>query len=326
MGASPVMRIVVSGSIAFDYLMHFPGRFRDHLIDKALDRVSLSFLVEDLRRERGGSGANIAFNMALLGEHPILMSTAGIDFAEYRVWLEQHGVDVSAVRTIPTVFTASFFCNTDTDNNQIGSFYTGAMAYTKGYKLIEAVGEMPDLVLNAPSDPKAMLELAEECRTLGVKHMFDPSQQVIWLEGPDLHYGIERCDILVVNEYEWEMVAKKTGLQRDQFLNEGKTLIVTLGGKGSHIYAEGKRYDIPVFPVAAVADPTGVGDAFRAGLLKGMASGFDWDLSGRIGSLAAAYVLEQHGTQNHHYTLAEFVARFRTEFDDQGALDTWLND
>jgi adenosine kinase len=209
------MRIVVGGSIAFDYLMRFPGRFRDHLIDNALDRVSLSFLVEDLRRERGGSGANIAFNLALLGERPILFSTAGVDFGEYRVWLEQHGVDMSAVRVIPGVYTASFFCNTDTENNQIGSFYTGAMAHTKGYKLIEAVPDQrPDLVLNAPSDPKAMLELAEECRVLGVKHMFDPSQQAIWLDAADLYYGIERCDILIVNEYEWEMVATKTGWQR----------------------------------------------------------------------------------------------------------------
>jgi adenosine kinase len=318
------MRIVVSGSIAFDYLMRFPGRFRDHLIDKALDRVSLSFLVEDLRRERGGSGANIAFSLALLGEHPVLMGAAGLDFVEYRAWLDEHGVDTSAVRLIPDVYTASFFCNTDTDNNQIGSFYTGAMAYTKGYRLAEAVTGIPDLVVNAPNDPKAMLELADECRTRGVQHMFDPSQQVIWLDSPDLHYGIERCDMLIVNEYEWEMVANKTGLQRDQFLSEGKTLIVTLGGKGSFIYAEGERHEIPVFPVANIADPTGVGDAFRAGLLKGMASGFGWELSGRIGALAAAYVLEQHGTQNHHYTLSQFVARFRTVFDDGGALDAWL--
>lgn len=320
------MRIVVSGSIAYDYLMQFPGRFQEHLIADALDRVSLSFLVEDLRRERGGSGANIAFNLALLGERPILMNAAGRDFSEYRVWLEQHGVDTSAVRVIEDVFTASFFCNTDTENNQIGSFYTGAMAFTKGYKLADAVDPLPDLVINAPSDPKAMLELADECRTLGVQHMFDPSQQVVWLEGDDLRYGIDRCDFLIVNEYEWEMVTKKTGLTREQFLNEGKTLIVTHGGKGAHVYAAGEHYAIPVFPVETIADPTGVGDAFRAGLLKGMAAGFDWNLSGRIGALAAAYVLEQHGTQNHYFTRAEFVARFRTVFDDEGALDSWLGD
>jgi adenosine kinase len=286
--------------------------------------VSLSFLVETLVRERGGSGANIAFNLALLGERPILMGTAGHDFPAYRKWLDDHGVDTSAVREIPDVFSASFFVNTDSENNQIGSFYTGAMAYSKGYTLAEAVDPLPDLLINSPSDPQAMLELAEETRQLGVTHFFDPSQQVIWLEGDDLQYGIARCDMLIVNEYEWEMVANKTGLQRDQFLNEGKKLIVTHGGEGSHIYAEGEHYAVPVFPVEDIVDPTGVGDAYRAGLLKGLASGFDWGLCGRIGAVAAAYCLEQKGTQNHAYTLVEFVARFRTVFDDQGALDAWL--
>lgn len=318
------MRIVVSGSIAFDYLMEFPGKFTDHLIDDALDRVSLSFLVESLVKERGGSGANIAFSLALLGETPLLMGTAGTDFAEYRQWLDDHGVDTSAVRDIPDVFTASFFVNTDSVSNQIGSFYTGAMAYSKGYKLTEAVDPLPDLILNSPSDPKAMLELAEETRQLGVTHFFDPSQQVIWLEADDLHYGVERCDMLIVNEYEWEMIAKKTGLQRDEFLAQGKKLIVTHGSEGSHIYADGEHYAVPVFPVESVVDPTGVGDAYRAGLLKGLASGFDWMLCGQIGGVAAAYVIEQKGTQNHHYTVEEFVTRFRTCFDDQGALDVWL--
>jgi adenosine kinase len=315
--------MVVSGSIAFDYLMEFPGRFRDHILAGALDRVSLSFLVETLTRERGGSGANIAFNLALLGERPILMGTAGHDFPEFRAWLEQHGVDTSAVRDIPAVFTASFFVNTDAENNQIGSFYTGAMAYSKGYRLAEAVSPLPDLLLNSPSDPKAMLELADECQRLGVTHFFDPSQQVIWLNADDLAYGVARCDMLIVNEYEWEMIANKTGLQREKFLDEGKKLIVTHGGAGSHIYAEGEHYAVPGFPVTRVIDPTGVGDAYRAGLLKGLASGFGWMLCGEIGAVAAAYVLECKGTQNHQYTLPEFVARFRTVFDDGGALDAW---
>ena len=318
------MRIVVSGSIAFDYLMEFPGRFRDHILAGALDRVSLSFLVETLTRERGGSGANIAFNLALLGERPILMGTAGHDFPEFRAWLEQHGVDTSAVRDIPAVFTASFFVNTDAENNQIGSFYTGAMAHSKGYRLAEAVSPLPDLLLNSPSDPKAMLELADECQRLDVTHFFDPSQQVIWLNADDLAYGVARCDMLIVNEYEWEMIANKTGLQREKFLNEGKKLIVTHGGEGSHIYADGEHYAVPAFPVTRVIDPTGVGDAYRAGLLKGLASGFGWLLCGEIGAVAAAYVLECKGTQNHQYTLPEFVARFRTVFDDDGALDAWL--
>jgi adenosine kinase len=319
------MDIVISGSIAFDYLMRFPGRFRDHLIPDKLDSISVSFLVETLTRERGGSGANIAFNLALLGERPILMGTAGKDFAEYRAWLDQHGVDTSAVREIPGVFTASFFANTDADNNQIGSFYTGAMAYAKGYTLAEALHHhRPDLVAISPNDPTAMSELADECQASGVPFLFDPSQQVIWL-GPDfLLHGSDRCQMLIVNEYEWEMIAKKTGLTRERLVQQGKTLIVTHGGEGSHIYAEGEHYVVPVFPVARIIDPTGVGDAYRAGLLKGIASGFGWRLCGEIGAVAAAYVLECNGTQNHHYTLPEFVARYRTAFDDGGALDTWL--
>lgn len=319
------MQIVVSGSIAFDYLMRFPGHFRDHFIEGKLDKVSLSFLVEDLVRRRGGSGANIAYNLALLGEQPILMGTAGHDFAEYRQWLEQHGVDTSAVRDIPDVFSASFFVNTDQDNNQIGSFYTGAMAHSRGYKLAQAVTTMPDIVINGPSDPKFMLELADECRQRNVRHLFDPSQQVIWLEADDLQYGVERCDILIVNEYEWSMVENKTSFTRDQFLAAGKTLIVTHGGEGSHIYAEGEHVHIPVAQVDTILDPTGVGDAYRSGLLKGMASGFGWELCGQLGAVAAAYVLEHHGTQEHHYTLSDFVQRFRASFDDQGALDSWLS-
>lgn len=318
------MKIVISGSIAYDYLMTFPGRFSDHFIAEALDRVSVSFLVENLTRQRGGAGANIAFNLALLGEHPILMATAGTDFPEYREWLVQHGVDVGAVREIPDVFCASFFVNTDSENNQIGSFYTGAMAHAKGYKLVEAMDELPDLVVVAPNDPVAMSELADECYQLGVPFMFDPSQQVIWLDADFLLHGTERCQLLIVNEYEWEMIAKKTGLTREQLIQDGKTLIVTHGGEGSHIYAGGQHYHVPVFPVKDLKDPTGVGDAYRAGLLKGIASGFGWELCGQIGSVAASYVLEQVGTQQHNYTLQAFVDRFRTAYDDHGQLDAWL--
>jgi adenosine kinase len=318
------MRIVISGSIAFDYLMRFPGRFRDHLIADKLDRISVSFLVESLDRQRGGSAANIAYNMALLKERPLLMGTVGTDFSEYRALLEQVGVDTSAVRDIPGVYTASFFCNTDDENNQIGSFYTGAMAYSKGYRLAEAVPEMPDLLVIAPNDPQAMSELADEAPARGVPFLFDPSQQVIWLGADFLLHGIERCAMLICNEYEWAMIANKTGLTREKLAQEGKTLIVTHGGDGSHIYAGGEHTHVPVFPVQTIADPTGVGDAYRAGLLKGIACGFGWELSGQLGALAAAYVLEHVGPQCHTYTLAEFAARFRTVFDDHGALDPWL--
>jgi adenosine kinase len=319
------MEIVVTGSVAYDYLMRFPGRFRDHLIEGKLDRISVSFLVEELARHRGGSGANIAYNLALLKERPILMATVGdTDFADYRQWLEQTGVNTSAVREIPNVFTASFFANTDVDNNQIGSFYTGAMAYAKGYKITDALDHKPDLVCVSPNDPVAMSELADECCASDIPFLFDPSQQVIWLDGAFLRHGIERCGMLIVNEYEWEMIAKKTDLTREKLVDSGKTLIVTHGGEGSHIYVGGEHFHVPIFPAANIADPTGVGDAYRAGLLKGIACGYNWTLCGQIGALAAAYVLEHVGTQNHSYTLPEFVARFRTVFDDHGALDSWL--
>ncbi|MBN1202451.1 MAG: carbohydrate kinase family protein [Anaerolineae bacterium] len=320
------MKIVITGSIAFDYLMQFPGRFRDHLIEGKLDQISVSFLVENLTRQRGGSGANIAFSLALLGERPILMGTVGSDFGEYRAWLDRHGVDTSAVIEIEDVYTASFFANTDAENNQIGSFYTGAMAYAKNYALADVLDHMPDFVTVSPNDPTAMSQLAEECHKKGVPFMFDPSQQVIWLDAEPLIHGTERCTMLIVNEYEWEMIAKKTGLTRDKLVQAGKTLIITHGGDGSHIYAGGEHYVIPVFPVEKIVEPTGVGDAYRAGLLKGIASDFGWELCGQIGSLAAVYVLEQNGTQNHSYTVPEFVRRFRTAFDDDGALDAWLKE
>ncbi|HML23894.1 MAG TPA: carbohydrate kinase family protein [Aggregatilinea sp.] len=318
------MRIVVSGSIAFDYLMRFPGRFSDHLIADKLDRISISLLVETLDKQRGGTAANIAYSLALLGERPILMGTAGMDFAEYRAWLDEHGVDTSAVRIIPGVFTASFFANTDSENNQIGSFYTGAMAYSNGYKLAEAVTSHPDLMIISPNDPAAMSQLADECAVSSVPFIFDPSQQVVWLDGDFIMHGIERCSILICNEYEWEMIAKKTGLKREDVVRQGKTLLVTHGSEGSHIYADDEHLVVPIFPVTTIADPTGVGDAYRAGLMKGLACGFGWELCGQIGALAAAYALEHVGPQSHDYTLPDFVARFRTVFDDHGALDGWL--
>ena len=177
----------------------------------------------------------------------------------------------------------------------------------------------------SPNDPAAMSQLADECATSGVPFIFDPSQQVVWLDGEFILHGIERCSILICNEYEWEMIAKKTGLVREDVVRQGKTLLVTHGSDGSHIYSGGEHVTVPVFPVTTIADPTGVGDAYRAGLMKGLACGFGWELCGQIGSLAAAYALEHIGPQSHSYTLPDFVARFRTVFDDQGALDSWLH-
>jgi adenosine kinase len=314
------MNIIVTGSIAYDYLMRFPGRFTEHIMLEHLHQVSLSFLVEDMTKHWGGIGANIAYTLALLGIRPTLMGTAGRDFGDYRLWLESVGVDTSAVRQIDDVFTASFFVNTDLDNNQIASFYSGAMAYAKNYTLADVLEGTPDLVIISPNDPVAMLNLTEECRARGIRFVYDPSQQVPRFNGDELHQSLKGAHAMVVNAYEAEMICNKTGLTLDDLRREINILVITQGKNGSHIYADGERIEVPIVPVEAIKDPTGVGDAYRAGLLCGLAHGWSLKLAGEVGALCAAYVLEQVGTQSHRFTIPEFVARFRQHFDDQGQL------
>ncbi len=317
------MKIVISGSIAFDYLMSFPGRFAEHILPDQIDRLSLSFLVDSMEKRRGGVAPNIAYTLALLGGRPIVLGTAGQDFSEYRRWLEAQGVDTSAVVEFPDLFTASFFVNTDLDNNQIASFYTGAMA--RGYELSlrEQVGSA-DLVVISPEDPRTMVKRQQECLSLGIPYIYDPSQQITRLSAEELGAGIENCLLLVVNEYEFSMVQNKTGWSEAEILDLAGGLVITLGERGSRLHVDGQTHHIPVVPPERIADPTGVGDAFRGGLLRGYSLGLSWETAGRMGSLAAAYVLEQVGTQSHHYTPAEFVARYRQHFDDEGALDSLL--
>jgi len=313
------MNVIVTGSIAYDYLMTFPGRFAECILPDQLHCISLSFLVDEMRRQRGGCAANIAYNLALLGERPRLMGTVGQDFGEYRAWLEAHGVDTSLTREEPDLFTASFFVNTDLDGNQIASFYTGAMARARDLSLR---GLQADLVTISPNDPQAMVRYAAECRELGLPYLYDPSQQIIRLSADDLRAGLEGCALLVVNEYEFNLIQERTGLEAEAIrAAPAWACVVTCGAEGSRIWAEGRMYEIPIVPPGRVADPTGVGDAYRAGLIKGLALGVGWDLAGRMGALAATYALEQVGPQSHTYTPAGFVARFREHFDDGGMLD-----
>ncbi len=319
------MNIVVTGSIAYDYLMTFPGRFAEHILPEQLHHISLSFLVDEMRRQRGGCAANIAYNLALLGERPRLMGTVGQDFGEYRAWLEQHGVDTSLTRDEPDLFTASFFVNTDQDGNQIASFYTGAMARARDLSFHNLEADQIDLATISPNDPEAMVKYAAECRELSIPYLYDPSQQIIRLSSEDLRGGLAGCDLLVVNEYEFEMLREKTGFTPEEIqAAPARACVVTRGAEGTRIWAEETAYDIPPVPPQRTGDPTGVGDAFRAGLIKGLALGLPWDLVGRMGALAATYTLEQPGSQSHHYTPAEFVARYREHFDDEGMLDALL--
>lgn len=317
------MKIVVTGSIAYDYLMSFPGRFTDSLVADQLHTVSLSFLVDSLNRQRGGTAPNIAYTLALLGGHPRVMATAGQDFGDYRTWLESHGVDTSAIVEIENDFCASFFVNTDQAQNQIASFYTGAMAHAARLTFAQYAADA-DLAIISPNAPDAMSQYAAECRALGIPFIYDPSQQAARFTGAELLHGLDGAYMLTVNEYEHKLIQDKTGLTEDQILQHVGSLLVTLAGEGARLVIDGREIRIPAVPPHTITDPTGAGDAFRAGLMRGMQLGLPWDIAGRMGALAATYVLEQLGPQNHIYSPQEFVARYRQYFDDDGALDVLL--
>lgn len=315
------MDVIVTGSIAYDYLMRFPGKFTEYILPEHLHQISVSFLVEDMTKHWGGVAANIAFNMAMLGMRPKLFGTVGRDFGDYRAWLEGAGVDTSLVRQIDEVFTASFFANTDLDNNQIASFYTGAMAYAKNLNIEDLYPGKPELVIISPNDPAAMCNIADECRRRAIKFIYDPSQQVPRLSGEELYRDMQGAHALIVNAYEAEIICKKTQQTIDDLRRQLHIMVITQGKEGSHIYINGEKLEIPTFPEVTIVDPTGVGDAYRAGFIRGLASGWPIEMCGQVGSLCATYVLEQVGTQNHSYTLPQFISRFRTLYDDKGLLD-----
>ncbi len=319
------MDIIITGSVAYDYLMRFPGKFKDHILVENLHQVSLSFLVDDMTKHWGGVAANIAYTMALLGLSPRIFATVGRDFGDYRTHLEAAGVDCSLVQQDDAVFTASFFVNTDLDNNQIASFYTGAMANARNFSVGDVVDDVPELVVISPNDPEAMLQLTDECRKRGIKFVADPSQQVPRLNGDELRRSIEGAHLLVVNAYEAGIIGKKMNCTQTELRAMVETLIVTQGADGSHIYdEEGQITVVKAFPTDEIKDPTGAGDAYRGGLLRGLSAGLPLDLSAQMGALCATYTLEHVGTQNHRFSPAEFVARFRTVFDDEGRLDALL--
>ena len=320
------MNIVLSGSVAFDYLMTFPGYFRDHILPDHLDSISLSFLVDSMTRLRGGVAPNIAYTLALLGEHPYLFATVGEDFEEYRSLLEQKGVDTSGARVVPGVFTASFFANTDRANAQISSFYPGAMAYASDLSLRDIEKYHPDLVVISPNDPAAMSRNVEECQELSIPYIYDPSQQIVRLSAEELKRGIQGALALFVNEYEYALIRKVTHEDPEDLLGslssrDNSFMVVTQGENGSRIDSRAGSVHVPIVPPEKIVDPTGVGDAFRGGFLAGYSHALDWETCGRMGSLAATYCLEQRGTQGHSYSAAEFLARFRRNFDDQNKLN-----
>ncbi|MCO5169258.1 MAG: carbohydrate kinase family protein [Planctomycetes bacterium] len=307
--------IAVTGSVAFDHIMNFPGRFKDHILPDKLHILNVSFLVQGLQRLRGGCAANVAYALALHGLRPRLVAAVGSDFAEYGRWLEERGVDLAGAAVHGDLLTASCFITTDLDNNQITGFYPGAMARAIDARLEVLPGGRPTLAIVSPNDPAAMKAYPDECRRLGVPFLYDPGQQVIALDGAALDDGLTGAKGLVVNDYELAIVQEKTGRSLEHLLERCEAVIVTLGEHGSRVHLRGGEVvEVPVAPVTSVVDPTGAGDAYRGGLIKGLVSGADWETCGRLGALTATYCVESKGTSSYGFDRATFAARYEAAF------------
>jgi adenosine kinase len=295
--------------------MSFAGRFADHLTSDPAQRVSISLLVESMDKRRGGCAPNIAYTLALLRERPCLMGAAGQDFGEYRQWLEGIGIDTSLVAVVPDTLTASFFCSTDTDNNQIAWFYPGAMTHAAelSFRRIEGAS----LVIISPNAPAAMLQYAEECRALNIPFISDPGQECARMSGDELRSVIAGAKMLIVNAPDFELIRQKTGLGEREVLQQVDLLVITRGRDGSSLYQGGSRADVKAVPARRLVDRTGVGDAYRGGFMKGLAEGAPYAVCAQLGSVAATYALEYLGATSHAYSLDEFKHRYQEHF---GAL------
>jgi adenosine kinase len=314
------MRIAVTGSIATDHLLTFPGRFVEQLLPDQLDKLSVVFLASDLQVRRGGTGANIAFGMGVLGQRPLLVGSVGTDVGDYLDWLREHGVDVSWVRRSATLAGPRFTCTTDQDQNQIGSFYPGAMAEAAEIELAP-LGEL-GLVVVAPNDPAAMLRHTAECRERGIPFAADPSQTLTFLDGEAIRALVEGAAYLFTNEYEAGLVRDKTGWSDVEVLDLVQTRVTTHGASGITVERKGQDVlHVPVAPARTVAEPTGVGDAFRAGFLTATAWGLGLERACQVGALLATHVVETVGTQEYTLTADGFTARLGEAYGAEAARE-----
>lgn len=316
------MKIAVAGSIATDHLMTFRGRFADSLVVEQLDKISLSFLADDLEIRRGGVAANIAFGMANLGQHPVLVGAVGEDFDDYRSWLTRHGVDCLSVYVSETRHTARFVCTTDDDMAQIATFYAGAMSEARNIELgpiADRVGGL-DLVLVGADDPEGMLRHTQECRTRRIPFIADPSQQLAFADGDQIRRLVDGAAYLFTNEYEAHLTEQKTGWSHDEILERVGVRIITRGSGGVSIHRIGQEtIAVPVAREVRKADPTGVGDAFRAGFITGLSGGLDLRRCAELGSMLATYVIETVGTQEYQLGQATFLDRLADSYGPDSA-------
>ncbi|MGE0384533.1 MAG: carbohydrate kinase family protein [Gammaproteobacteria bacterium] len=307
------MSVLICGSFAYDNIMVFEDRFANHILPDKIHILNVSFLVPAMRREFGGCAGNIAYNLKLLGGAPVPMGTVGSDFEPYRQWLDRCGIDHRYVRAVSDSLTAQAFITTDLDDNQITAFHPGAMSHAQQNKVGEVSGVRLGIV--APDGRDGMIQHAEQFAAAKIPFIFDPGQGMPMFDGADLRRFMEQANYVTVNDYEWQLLQERTGLDEKGVLAQVDALIVTRGAHGSTIYTRTDTHYIPPAKPAQVVDPTGCGDAYRAGLLYGLARGMDWEVTGRIASLAGAIKIEHHGTQNHRFTPAEFATRYEREFN-----------
>jgi len=308
------MSALICGSFAYDTIMVFQDHFKNHILPDKVHILNVAFHVPELRREFGGCAANIAFNLKMLGGEPLPMGTVGKDFPPYAEWMMQHGISQTHIKTIHSAYTAQAFITTDQDDNQITAFHPGAMDFSHEVTVSEAKGVKIGIV--SPDGRQGMIDHAEQFMEAGIPFIFDPGQAIPLFTGDDFKRFIEQATWVCVNDYESQLLQDRTGWSPHEIAEKVEALIVTRGGEGSHIYLGDKRLDIPAAPVSGIVDPTGCGDAFRGGLLYGMMNSLDWHITGRIAALMGAIKIEQHGTQNHSFTLDEFRQRYQVAFGE----------
>jgi len=307
------MSALICGSMAFDTIMVFQDKFKNHILADKVHMLSVAFLVPELRREFGGCAGNIAYNLKLLGEEPLMMATVGQDFGPYQQWLEQCAIRTDYVKVLDDQYTAQAYITTDEDDNQITAFHPGAMNEAHRNAIAD-VDERIQVGIVSPDGKVGMQQHAEQFVEAGIEFIFDPGQGLPMFDGAELSAFIDQASWVTVNDYEAQLMQERTGLTLEAIAEQVKALIVTQGGEGSTIYTDGGVMTIPAAPVGELQDPTGCGDAYRAGLLYGLMNDLDWATTGRIASLLGAIKIEQKGTQNHRFSLSEFKARYQQSF------------
>ena len=315
------MSTFITGSVAYDNIMNFPGHFKDHILPEKIHVLNLSFLVNTLKRQRGGVAANIAYTMALLGRPPAVFTSVGAnDWADYEAWMDSHGIDSRYVHVVPDEFTATCYITTDMDNNQITGFYTGAMAYDKQRSLHEVPRDELGYVVIGPTEPEPIVKFTRECQEMGVPYIWSPIWQIIRMTPEELSEGVRGAKVVVANDYEYELIKDKTGMDQHAILEHAEMVVTTKGKHGSVIMTRDEVAAIPPARPVEVVDPVGAGDAYLGGLVFALESGLDIQRAGRVASLAAVYAVEQYGTQAHAYTREEFARRYVENFGEEAIV------